>query len=181
MPQGWHDDGQKSIYEIAEPTVKLAGPDTSQTKVYTNEDLIAMGVADSILAEAGYEPRPKETEDGTARLADHDDPVDDSPALSDGKPPEPEEVVTHVWDEVPPPKSFFPRAKSPPPVINEAPLMAPDSVTEVGGADFNQASQREQITKSTLGLVKADPGTTTDTSMTEVGYKTGVYRTGQPK
>ncbi len=42
---------------------------------------------------------------------------------------------------------------------------------------YNEDEVREEITKSSLGLVKPDPGTTiADTG--EIGYRTGVYRTG---
>jgi hypothetical protein len=37
--------------------------------------------------------------------------------------------------------------------------------------------KREEITKSTLGVVKPDPKTIVDTG--EIGYRTGVYRSGQ--
>jgi hypothetical protein len=36
-------------------------PDTSQTRVYTREDLIAEGASDEMLIEAGYEPREPQT------------------------------------------------------------------------------------------------------------------------
>ena len=38
--------------------------------------------------------------------------------------------------------------------------------------------EREQITKSSLGIVEPDPKTITDSSAKEVGFKTGVFKTG---
>lgn len=66
-------DPSPPIFEVLQPTpvspevlpelapiVQYNGPDTSQTKTYTRQDLIDEGVSDEMLVEAGYEPRTAE-------------------------------------------------------------------------------------------------------------------------
>ena len=66
------------------------------------------------------------------------------------------------------------------PPVNDEPDPTPVTVAEEPPSQTEMPA-REEITKSSLGLVKPDPGTTiSDTG--EVGYRTGVYRSGmRPK
>lgn len=120
------------------PEVKVipAGPDASQAKVYTRDDLIAGGASNEALVNAGYEPEPP---------------------------------IFEVLEPTP-----VPTPAPQPERITSADVSFRDPTPSDGG---EVPLKREEITKSTLGVVKPDPKTIVDTG--EIGYRTGVYRSGQ--
>jgi hypothetical protein len=156
-----------------EPVEVKNYPDTTLTKVYTRDDLIAAGVSDEQLIEAGYEPRETAPE-----------------AAIEAAPAEPEVAPAVV------PEPALEAAEKPadrPMFITREEMMTQRDLAEAQKAGMSleewraaqlkrldeiqagvkaveaQLKPREQITLSSLGLVRADPNTIADVQSNEIG------------
>lgn len=89
-------------------------------------------------------------------------------------PSQPDPTPEPVKDPEPPAP---PPAKDPEPPAKAELTLVPEAPPEPAPATAPE-QPREQITKSSLGIVQPDARTVTDSDSTEVGIGTGVYRTG---
>jgi len=131
-------------------------PDTTLTKTYTRDDLIAAGVSDEQLVDAGYEPREAAIE-----------------AAIEAAPAEPE-VAPAIAPDTPENAAIEAAPVAPHPVeelqVNANGVRVPIRFREPSAPEailpLETQNRREQITLSSLGLVKPDPSTVVDANDT---------------
>ncbi len=166
-----------SISEPSEPTCIIN--DTSPEKCITNDTLepqCTTECTDDLL-----EPLPERKHPVMEHSVFHS--VEDEEDLYEHS-IEPQTVVETIVDVVPEEESIQPEEKT---VIDQHVTedssiheSIHDAIPETIPEEIVQSDpERDTITLSSLGYVKADEHTITDTSMSnEIGYKTGVFKSG---
>ena len=166
-----------SISEPSEPTCIIN--DTSPEKCITNDTLEPQCTTEC--TDDHLEPLPERKHPVMEHSVFHS--VEDEEDLYEHS-IEPQTVVETIVDVVPEEESIQPEEKT---VIDQQ--VAEDSsihesihdaIPETIPEEIVQSDpERDTITLSSLGYVKADEHTITDTSMNnEIGYKTGVFKSG---